>query len=109
MELIKNNYMKQEVLNYLKSEPRFRERSKKWRGIADLINKKYNLVIDRVKLADMLADGSSADRSWCDILKENEDLRGSDYLQKDILEEEKILQLGYSPNFKNNVKQLELL
>jgi hypothetical protein len=99
--------MTQETLNYLKSEPRFRERKSKWRGIADLIKIKYNLDIDRRLLADILADGSSADRAWRDILKNNEDLRGSDYLtDKDRLEQEKMLQLGYDPNHARDVKLL---
>lgn len=101
--------MTNEVLQYLKSEPRFRERSAKWRGIADLIIKKYNLDIDRRKLADILADGSSADRAWRMALKENENLRGSDYEDKTKLEQDKLLELGYSPNYKEDIKQLDLL
>jgi len=87
--------MTKEVTDYLKSEPRFRERSAKWRGIADLLIKKYQLDIDRKKLADIIADGSSADRAWRMALKENPDLRGRDYKDKDMLEEEKMRELGY--------------
>ena len=101
--------MNEDILNYLKSEPRFRERSAKWRGIADLLIKKYNLDIDRRKLADIIADGSTADRAWRMALKENPDLRGSDYDKKETLEQEKMLELGYSPNYHNDVRQLGLL
>lgn len=92
--------MKDAVLNYLKVEYRFRERSKKWNGIADLIIKKYHLDIDRLKLAEILADGSSADRYWRDILRDNVDLRGSDYGEDDgtkiALGVEKQRSLGYN-------------
>lgn len=87
--------MKQEILNYLNSEPRFRERSAKWRGIADILIKNYNLEIDRRKLADIIADGSSADRAWRMALKENKHLRGKDYQDKDELEEDYQRSLGY--------------
>lgn len=95
--------MKQEILSYLKLEPRFRERKAKWRGIADLLIEKYKLDIDRRKLAEIIADGSTADRSWRMALKENPDLRGSDYEDKDILEQEKMLELGYQPQLRLNI------
>jgi len=101
--------MKEEVLNYLKSEARFRERKSKWRGIADLIIKRYNLKIDRKIVADILADGCSADRNWRDILKENKDLRGTDYDDGKILAEEKQLELGYEVGFRENSKKLSTL
>lgn len=87
--------MKEEVITYLKNEPRFRERSAKWRGIADLLIKKYNLDIDRRKLADVIADGSSADRAWRDALLHNKNLRGTDYNDKEELEHKKQVELGY--------------
>lgn len=101
--------MTQEVIQYLKAEPRFRERSAKWRGIADLLIKKYSLDIDRVKLADIIADGSSADRAWRLTLKDNPDLRGKDYDKKDILEQEAQIKLGYEVNYHNNVAKLKTL
>lgn len=101
--------MKEEVLTYLKQEPRFRQRSAKWRGIADLLIKKYNLDIDRRKLADVIADGSTADRSWRMALKENKDLRGTDYNDKDVLEEQAQINLGYKPNYHEDVRKLKTL
>lgn len=87
--------MYEDVLQYLKDEPRFRERSAKWRGIADLLIKQYKLDIDRRKLADVIADGSTADRYWRDILRDNPELRGNDYKDKTALEEDKLIDLGY--------------
>ncbi len=88
--------MNEDIINYLKSEPRFRERSAKWRGIADILIKKYNLDIDRRKLADIIADGSTADRAWRMALKNDVSLRGSDYSDKEMLEVEKQRELGYN-------------
>ena len=98
--------MKEEVLTYLKTEPRFRLRKNKWRGIADLLIKKYNLDIDRRKLADVIADGSTADRNWRLILKERKDLRGEDYEDGEILAQEKQISLGYEPNYYQDKKLL---
>lgn len=88
--------MKQEIIDYLNSEPRFRERSAKWRGIADILIKKYNLELDRKKLADIIADGSSADRAWRLALKDNPSLRGKDYAEGAKLEEDYQRSLGYN-------------
>lgn len=98
-----------EVLNYLKREPRFRERSAKNRGIADLLIEKYHLDLDRKKLADVIQEASSMDRAWRKCLEENPDLRGSDYEDKQILEEKKMLELNYSPSYEKDVKILKLL
>ena len=101
--------MKEDVLEYLNKEPRFRERKSKWRGIADLLIKRYNLTIDRRILADIVADASSADRYWRDILKNDPSLRGSDYTDKDTLEQETMLHLNYSPGYEKDIKQLSLI
>ncbi len=101
--------MKEEIIQYLKREPRFRERKSKWRGIADLLIKRYNLDIDRKILADIIADGSNADRCWRDILKNDISLRGADYSDGEILAQEKQIQLGYTPNFHKDIQQLKLI
>jgi hypothetical protein len=102
--------MKEEVINYLKSDPRFRERSKKWKGIANLLVKKYNLEIDAKKLMDIIAEASSMDRTWRDTLLNDKTLRGTDYYEdKDRLEQEKMLELGYEPNYNSNVAKLKTL
>ena len=56
---------------------------------------------------------SSYDRIWRKVLRENKDLRGEDYGEEDgtkeILEQEKMLEMGYSPNYQNDVKKLSIL
>jgi len=97
------------LLEYLKQEPRARERANKNRALGNLIAKEYGLEIDKSKMADIVGEVLSLDRKWRKILEENPDLRGSDYDKKEILEQEKMLELGYSPNYHNDVRQLELL
>lgn len=101
---IKAMETKQQILKYLVDEPRFRERSCKLRGIADVLIQKYQLDIDRRKLADILKDGETMNRMWRQLLQEREDLRGSDYGEEDgtkvALEQNKKLELGYEPNYQ---------
>lgn len=52
---------------------------------------------------------TSYDRAWRKVLQKNPDLRGTDFDDKQILEEEKMLELGYSPNYYKDVEQLKLL
>lgn len=86
-----------QVHSYLVKEPRFRERSARMRGIADLLIQNYGLEIDRRVLAEVIADAGTMDRAWRDILKHNEHLRGSDYDEKAELEFNKQQELGYYP------------
>lgn len=90
--------LKQNVYEYLDEEPRFRERKNKDRGIGYLLYRKYpplkDIKIDL--LVEVLRDYTTMDRAWRYILdKERPDLRGSDYGEKDKLEQEKMLELGY--------------
>lgn len=99
--------MKNEILEYLKSDARFRERKCKNKGIANLISKKYGIEIPKDKRDDFIADILNADRNWRKALEENPELRGSDYAQKDILEQQKEISLGYGVAFTCDQKKLE--
>jgi len=101
--------MKNEVLTYLKEDPRFRERSAKNKGIANLIMKKYGIEIPKDKRDDIVSDILSADRAWRMNLKENPDLQGSDYKQGEILEQQWELQHGYEPNYHADIKKLKTI
>lgn len=85
----------EDVKTYLETEPRFRERSAKNRGIADLLIARFGLQIERGQLSEIIATAASMDRSWRKILKDTPALRGSDYQSKDELEREKQSELGY--------------
>lgn len=99
----------EKLKSYLEVEPRGRLRKNKNRAIGNLISKQYGLEIDKNKMADMVGEILSADRAWRKVLEDNEHLRGEDYNQKQILEENKMLELGYSPNFHKDNKTLKLL
>lgn len=108
-----------DLLNYLKQEPRARERKNKNRAIGNVITQKYwtsfkdgKLIFeinDKRKVDDMVGEILSLDRKWRKILEENPDLRGSDYKDKERLEQEKQIELGYTPNYHADIKKLETL
>ena len=91
-----------ELIDYLKQEPKARERKNKNRAIANVIYEKYSLdekmfnELDKTTRADMVGEILSLDRKWRKILEENPDLRGSDYSDKTELEIEKQRELGYN-------------
>lgn len=92
---------KGKVYNYLVKEPRFRERKNKNRGIANLILDHWApltrlLMVKNDRLADIVGQVGSYDRAWRQCLEHHPELRGSDYGDKDVLEQEKQLELGYN-------------
>lgn len=88
--------MNEAVLQYLKDDPRFRERVNKNKGIANLLMKKYALLlIPKDRRDDIISDVLNADRYWRMHTADNEELRGKDYNTKDEVEQQKVKQLGY--------------
>ena len=89
--------LKNLVKNYLETEPRFRERKNKTRGLVNLLIKRYPAIegIPKQILEDVCADFASMDRSWRQTLEHYPHLRGSDYGDKEVLEQEKQVELGY--------------
>lgn len=87
-----------EVKILLENEPKGRERKYKNKAVAYLIRKKYQQMfqIDNDLVADILAEAYTLDRAWRQVVSENEHLRGSDYEDKEILEQEAMLELGYN-------------
>lgn len=106
-----------ELIDYLKSEPRARERKNKNRAIGNVILEKYSSQFplygdtkeDKAKMADIVGEILSLDRKWRKILEENPDLRGTDYKDKEILEQNKMLELGFNPNHRQDVNKLKTL
>ena len=96
--------MKNEILQYLKEDVRFRERANKNKGIANLIMKKYGIEIPKDKRDDIVADILNADRNWRDILLNEVSLRGNDYNSKLELEAKKREELGYTVGFTQQIK-----
>lgn len=94
--------MKDDIINYLRRESRFRERKNKDRGIVNLLIERYPSLetIDKKILVDVVRDFNSMDRLWRKILSEpeNEYLRGKDYYDKIELSNQYQISLGYAPN-----------
>lgn len=102
--------MKNEILNYLRGEPKFRERANKDRGIVNLLLKRYPALEPfKSQLIDFVKDHNSMDRLWRQALEHHPDLRGNDYEDKIKLEQAKEVALGYSPSYNSDIKMLKLL
>lgn len=101
--------MYEDTLNYLKEEPRFRERMAKDRGIVNLLIKRYPSLetIDKKILVDMVKDYNSMDRYWRMILAERKDLRGTDYDTKEKVSQEYQIGLGYEGGYHQDMLKLK--
>lgn len=94
---------------YLTEVPVYRERKNKNGFIAMLIQKEHNAWrgISTDELERIVVEVSTIDRIWRQVLQENPELRGSDYKDKNVLEQEKILELGYQPGVKRVMEKIE--
>ena len=95
--------LKHLVEDYLREEPLFRLRKNKDRGIVNLLINRYGLqyAIDRGEITKdrivaLVQDYASMDRVWRQLLEKNPTLRGKDYDEKDELEANKLVELGYN-------------
>lgn len=79
----------------LKFYPQTRERKNKNRYIARRLERKYHTGVDESVMAAIVADVLNTDRGWRYVLQHNPKLRGTDYGDKKVLEQEKVVELGY--------------
>lgn len=94
-----------EVLQYLKEAPPFRERVNKNKGIANMSSKKYGVEFPADKRNDIIAEILSYDRAWRKALEEHPELQGKDYNEKERLEQQKQIELGYESGYYHFVKR----
>lgn len=100
---------KAKILQYLEDQPLFRERKNKDRGIVNILMRKYKPLEDAIEhgiltkdtVTAMVQDYASMDRAWRQALEQNEGLRGKDYGDKEMLEQEKMIALGYGDGPKD--------
>jgi hypothetical protein len=98
--------IKDRIIEYLEEQPLFRERSNKDRGIVNLLSKRHKAlgaaieqgIISKEEVTRIVQDYASMDRAWRQALEHNPALRGSDYAEKERLEQEKQIELGYGGN-----------
>lgn len=98
-----------EIINILKDRPETRERKNKNKFVARMLQKKYPIELETISLQrmeDIVRDANSIDRAWRKALQDNPSLRGQDYEEKEVLEQEKMVELGYTPGFDQDVKKL---
>ena len=97
---------KQEVKSYLEIEPKFRNRRSKDYGLVNLLAHKYRTLgqaiasglITKEVVVALVQDYATYDRAWRQLLEQNPELRGTDYGQKEELEKQKQIELGYNIN-----------
>ena len=103
-----------QLVTYLQQQPLARERKNKDRAVCNLLVKKHTGLkqaldaglISKEVLVAFVQDYNSYDRQWRKVVAENEELRGSDYGDKEVLEQETMLGLGYQPGFSSLVKSV---
>lgn len=85
--------------NFIINEIWARERKNKNKAIAFILKDKwlrnYDIALDRVEA--LVRDANTLDREWRKVLQDHPHLRGSDYGNKDVLEDKKRVELGYEP------------
>ncbi len=79
----------------MKFYPQARERKNKNKYIARKLEKKHHTGVPESVLAEIVADVLGMDRGWRYVLQHNPKLRGTDYEDKKVLEQEKKGELGY--------------
>ena len=104
--------LQQQVKNLLETKIEARERKNRYRTIWYILFQ--NIPEKEVITKEMFIDGMgkqviSTTRLICKLQKENVELRGTDYDDKEVLEQEKMLELGYNPGHAQQVKKLETL
>ncbi len=100
-----------EVKSYLERSPKARERKHKNEFIGFLLFRKYSpqmqTGVTQSVFEHIAKDAGTYDRAWRYLLQHNENLRGSDYHDKDVLEQEVEIDLGYEPGFEQTKKKVK--
>lgn len=89
---------KMKIQDIIKTTPWARERKNKNTAIAFVLKQNFPALQDipGKTIANMVGDILTADRGWRDFLLYNKEYRGTDYGDKDMLEQEAQIALGYS-------------
>lgn len=104
--------MKPEIYQYLLIEPRARFIKNRMRAIVNLLLKDFPELKDipKDKLVNFIHQAESFNRIFRLVLAEHPELvPEEDKEVKHILEEEKMIELGYETNYHNNVNKLKTL
>ena len=109
--------MEKEIKTKLENFPNFRERRFRQNYLVKLALRKCGLEqrwekmnpISLTELADFAIAYDSYRNFWDKVLRENKELQGKDYADKIIYEQQKKIEMGYSPNYHKDVQQLKMI
>ena len=97
-----------QIENLLENNEDARERRFRDQYLIDLILEKHgksgSMFVDVHFLKDFAKDFESYSREWRHVTRTREDLRGEDYGDKEVLEQGKILRLGYEVGYTEDLK-----
>jgi len=91
----------EKVKEYLEVQPLARERKNHGRAMVNLLLQRYPEFkeIKKETLVEFCKDFETYTRAWRAVTERNPSLQGADYLEKQILEENKMLELGYEVGY----------
>lgn len=98
--------MNELILKYLRDYEQFRERRNKNKYIGAIVLMKYGVELTpklKDQLADLVTDMMNADRYWRMHTHEYPELRGKDYDTGKVVEQKKILELGYEMGYSKDI------
>ncbi len=100
--------LKEQVKELLVNQPLARERRNRARAVWKILEIRHACTeIGKDKFLDpYFTEIQTINRLILNIQQYEPDLRGKDYADKKILEQEKMLELGYSPGHFQDVKKL---
>ncbi len=99
---------KKRVHQWLTDFAKFRERKNKNKYIGALVLREHGIEMThetKSKIGDIVGDILSADRAYRMVLEENPELRGSDYEDKNKLEQQWMLDNEYSVGYYKDIKK----
>lgn len=94
---------------FLEKEPKARERKFKDKAIGRILQDRHIRTKEYPieQLTEIVGEVLALDRSWRLILEKREELRGTDYKDKEKLEQETMVALDYQSQFHQDVKAFD--
>ena len=104
--------LKKTVEEYLLAEPRARERKNRAKAVWHILKIIHPSMVEINKSlfeTDVFTDIQSINRLIVLLQKQNSELRGNDYYDKTVYEQQAQIDLGYEPRYHYDVKKLKSL
>lgn len=106
-----------EVVHYLENNPKFRERKYRGHLLCNLalratgLGNKYSRgeKLSVQEMCDFAVKFDSYRHAWTDVTKDVISLRGEDYEDKEMLEQNKLIEMGYTSGHYQDVNRLKNL